>query len=177
MSENQHVGVLAALAQAAPTDTIWSGDACQLVYTGAFAMPMHTPRKWFYPAGYCALGNALPNAIGARLARPDTPVVVLAGDGGFMFTMPELITAAELGLPIPIIIWENGGLKQIQDDMDQRQIRRVGVEGVNPDFAALARACHAHAVDVDANDALQDAFVAALSADRPTVIICHEVRD
>ena len=94
-----------------------------------------------------------------------------------MFTMPELITAAELGLPIPIIIWENGGLKQIQDDMDQRQIRRVGVEGVNPDFAALARACHAYAVDVDANDALQDAFVAALSADRPTVIICHEARD
>ena len=44
-------------------------------------------------------------------------------------------------------------------------------------FAALARACHALAVDVDANDALQDAFVAALSADRPTVIICHEVRD
>jgi len=101
----------------------------------------------------------------------------LVGDGGFMFTMPELITAAELGLPIPIIIWENGGLKQIQDDMDQRQIRRVGVEGVNPDFAALARACHAHAVDVDANDALQDAFVEALSADRPTVIVCHEVRD
>ena len=177
VSENQHVGILAALAQVAPTDTIWSGDACQLVYTGAFAMPMHAPRKWFYPAGYCALGNALPNAIGARLARPDTPVAVLAGDGGFMFTMPELITAAELGLPIPIIIWENGGLKQIQDDMDQRQIRRVGVEGVNPDFAALARACHALAVDVDANDALQDAFVAALSADRPTVIICHEVRD
>lgn len=177
VSENQHVGILAALAQVAPTDTIWSGDACQLVYTGAFAMPMHAPRKWFYPAGYCALGNALPNAIGARLARPDTPVAVLAGDGGFMFTMPELITAAELGLPIPIIIWENGGLKQIQDDMDQRQIRRVGVEGVNPDFAALARACHAYAVDVDANDALQDAFVAALSADRPTVVICHEARD
>jgi len=173
-SERQHVGVLDALAAVAPRDMIWSGDACQLVYTGAFAVPMRSPRKWFYPAGYCALGNALPNAIGARLARPETPVTVLVGDGGFMFTMPELVTAAELKLPIPIIIWENGGLKQIQDDMDQREISRVGVEGVNPDFVALARACHAHAVDVDNHEALQGAFVEALQADRPTVIVCHE---
>ena len=50
----------------------------KLVYTGAFAMPMRAPRRWFYPAGYCALGNALPNAIGACLARPGTPVAVLA---------------------------------------------------------------------------------------------------
>ena len=177
VSERQHVAVLDALAEVAPADIIWSGDACQLVYTGAFAMPVHTSRKWFYPAGYCALGNALPNAIGARLARPETPVAVLVGDGGFMFTMPELLTAAELKLPIPIIIWENGGLKQIQDDMDQRQINRVGVEGANPDFVALARACHAHAVDVDSHEALQGAFVEALQADRPTVIVCHEDRN
>jgi 5-guanidino-2-oxopentanoate decarboxylase len=177
VSERQHVAVLDALAEVAPADIIWSGDACQLVYTGAFAMPVHTFRKWFYPAGYCALGNALPNAIGARLARPETPVAVLVGDGGFMFTMPELLTAAELNLPIPIIIWENGGLKQIQDDMDQRQINRVGVEGANPDFVALARACHAHAVDVDTHEALQGAFVEALQADRPTVIVCHEDRN
>jgi len=176
-SERQHVAVLDALVEVAPEDMIWSGDACQLVYTGAFVVPMSAPRTWFYPAGYCALGNALPNAIGARLARPETPVAVLVGDGGFMFTMPELVTAAELKLPIPIIIWENGGLKQIQDDMDQREIKRVGVEGISPDFVTLAQACHAHAVDVDTLEGLQDAFVEALQADRPTVIVCHERRN
>lgn len=176
-SEQQHTEVLAALKQCAPEDTIWSGDACQLVYTGAFAMPMQAPRKWFYPAGYCALGNALPNAIGAKLALPNTPVAVLAGDGGFMFTIPELVTAAELGLAIPIIIWENGGLKQIQDDMDLRDIVRVGVEGINPDFVALARACHCHGVDAQNLDELQNAVSNAFNADRPTVIIYHERRD
>ena len=69
------------------------------------------------------------------------------------------------------------GLKQIQDDMDQREIKRVGVEGINPDFVALAQACHAHAVDVDTLEGLQDAFVEALQADRPTVIVCHERRN
>jgi thiamine pyrophosphate-dependent acetolactate synthase large subunit-like protein len=102
--EQQHSQYLDLMRSIATTDTVWSGDACQLVYTGAFAFPVHSPRQWFYLAGYCALGNALPNAIGAKLAKPDTPVVVLAGDGGFMFTMPELVTAAELNLPIPIVI-------------------------------------------------------------------------
>ena len=176
-SERQHVAVLEALAEIAPADLIWSGDACQLVYTGAFAMPMRHPRKWFYPAGYCALGNALPNAIGAKLAKPDTPVAVIAGDGGSMFTMPELVTAAELGLPLPIVIWENGGLKQIQDDMDARDIRRVGVEGINPDFVKLAEACHCHGVDAGSLDELKAAFSGALGADRPTVIVYHEQRD
>ena len=176
-SERQHIAALHALAEVAPDDLVWSGDACQLVYTGAFAMPVHAPRRWFYPAGYCALGNALPNAIGARLARPDTPVAVLAGDGGFMFTMPELMTASDLGLPLPVVIWENGGLKQIQDDMDGRGIPRVGVAGSNPDFTMLARACHCHGVDVANLVELQRAFRRALKADRPTVIVCHENRD
>ena len=176
VSEKQHVAVLQALSEVAPDDLVWAGDACQLVYTGAFAMPVRGPRRWFYPAGYCALGNALPNAIGAKLARPDTPVAVLAGDGGFMFTMPELVTAAELGLSLPVVIWENGGLKQIQDDMDSRDITRVGVEGINPDFSMLARACHCHAIDTSSLDELQSAFTAALEADRPTVIVVHEHR-
>ena len=173
-SEGRHARLLSVLHQIAPADTVWSGDACQLVYTGAFAFPTRGPRRWFYPAGYCALGNALPNAIGAKLARPEAPVAVLAGDGGFMFTMPELVTAAEAGLGLPIIIWQNGGLKQIQDDMDLRRIPRVGVEGINPDFVALAKACHCHGTAPTDETEFRDAFRQALAADRPTVIVVRE---
>ena len=137
-------------------------------------MPVQQPRRWFYPAGYCALGNALPNGIGAKLAKPDTPVVVLAGDGGFMFTVQELVTAAELKLPIPIIIWANGGLKQIQDDMKSRDIDLVGVEGINPDFLALARACGCLAEQAEDANALGDALERAFAADRPTLIQVDE---
>lgn len=176
-SEQRHSRLLTLMDEIAPSDITWSGDACQLVYTGAFRLPVRKPRQWFYPAGYCALGNALPNAIGAKMAKPAGPVAVMVGDGGFMFTMPELLTAAELKLPIAVVIWENDGLKQIQDDMDSRNISRVGVEGINPDFVALAHACHCHGVRPDGADAFTSAFKGALSADRPTVIVVREDAD
>ena len=173
-SERQHAKLLALLKDCTPANTIFAGDACQLVYTGAIAFPAAMPRQWFYPAGYCALGCALPNAIGAKLALPERPVVALAGDGGFMFTMPELMVAAELSLPLPIIVWENGGLKQIQDDMDSRNIERVGVAGPNPDFVQLARACGCYGERPGDAGSFQQSVAAALEADRPTLIAVGE---
>ena len=173
-SERQHAKLLSALKESLPEDTIFAGDACQLVYTGAFACPATAPRQWFYPAGYCALGCALPNAVGAKLARPERPVVVLAGDGGFMFTGPELMVASELGLALPLVVWENGGLKQIQDDMDSRGIERAGVEGANPDFLLLAEACGCYGARPADREAFKAALAAALAADRPTLIAVRE---
>jgi len=175
-SESQHQKFINHLLEAAPKDTCWSGDACQLVYSGCFMIPTEKPRRWFFPAGYCALGNALPNAIGAKLAIPDLPVVTLVGDGGVMFTVQELVTAAELQLPIPIIIWDNSGYKQIQDDMDAASVERVGVEGLNPDFVALAKACHCDGFVCDTLEDFQDVFTQALLANRPTVIVVKENR-
>ncbi|MDG2354398.1 MAG: 5-guanidino-2-oxopentanoate decarboxylase [Paracoccaceae bacterium] len=173
-TERKHQKVLDILQEHVPANTIFSGDACQLVYTGAFGFNVAGPRQWFYPAGFCALGNAVPNGIGAKLAKPDKPVVVLVGDGGFMFTMPEIITAAELRLPLPIIIWENGGLKQIQDDMDNSNIKRVGVEGINPDFETLAKACHCKAIYADSDKAFVRAISEGLKVDCPTLILIKE---
>ncbi len=173
-SEKRHDRLLGVLAEAAPEGAIWSGDVCQIVYTGSFSMPVSGPRRWFYPAGYCSLGNGLPNGIGAKLACPESPVTVLAGDGGFMFTMPELLTAAELNLSLPVIIWDNEGLKQIRDDMEGRGIPRVGVDGLNPDFVALAKACHCHGCRPDSEEAFRKKFTEALVADRPTIIVVEE---
>ena len=173
-SEQQHCRLLDALIECTTDDTIFAGDACQLVYTGAFSMPISKPRQWFYPAGYCALGCALPNGIGAKRALPDRPVVVLAGDGGFMFTVQELIVAAELKLGLPIVIWENGGLKQIQDDMANGGFPRVGVDGINPDFSLLARSMHCYAEEPESVESFQWVIRSALGADRPTVITVRE---
>ena len=173
-SEAKHCIALDVLRRVLPADTVVMGDICQIVYTGAFAFDVSAPRLWHYPAGYCTLGCALPDAIGAKLAMPDTPVITFAGDGGFMFTVQELVTAAELKLPIPIILWNNEGLKQIQDDMKLRDIPLVGVGGINPDFVALAQSCHCHALRVDSADALASAVRDAFAADRPTLIEINE---
>lgn len=150
------------------------GDITQLVYTGVFAMPVEHPRLWHYPAGFCTLGCGLPNAIGAKLALPGRPVVVLAGDGGIMFTIQELVCAGELGVALPIIIWENGGLKQIRDDMHAHNIPLAGVEGVNPNFTLLAQAMGCDDLEPNSAAEFQQAVERALNAERPTVIVVHE---
>ena len=111
------------------------------------------------------------------MALPTTPVAVLVGDGGFMFSMPELLTAKEQNLSLPIIIWENGGYKQIQDDMGVMKIDRVGVEGLNPDFVKLAEACHCTSVYADSAEVFMQAFKDALSTNSPTVILVKENDD
>ncbi len=168
--EVRHCKTLSVLRAALPADTVVMGDICQLVYTGAFAFDVPRPKLWHYPAGYCTLGCSLPDAIGAMLALPDKPVVSFAGDGGFMFTLQELVTAAELKLPLPIILWNNNGLRQIQDEMNRRGIGLVGVTGINPDFLALAQSCRCHALHVDSAESLSSAVGAAFEADRPTLI-------
>ena len=169
-SEEQHLRLLKALRECTPDTTKFSGDACQIMYTGAWAMPVRAPRQWFFPSGYCTLGCAVPTAIGAKLANPETPVVALTGDGGFMFTVQELLTAAEQALPIPIVLWDNGGYKQIRDDMDRANIRRIGVEGLNPDFAALANACRCDAQEPESIEQFKACINDAFTNDRPTLI-------
>ena len=174
VSEKQHMRLLRALADQMPDNTFYAGDICQLVYTGAFGMNVNFPGCWSYPAGYCALGCGLPNAIGAKLAQPDRPVVCLTGDGGFMFTVQELIVASEEKLGIPIIIWENGGLKQIQDDMKSRSIPLVGVEGGNPDFIRLSESMGCDGIIAESLDHATETVLSGFNKDRPTLIIIRE---
>ena len=143
--EKQHARVWKTLRSALPADAIVMGDASQLVYSGSFAMPMEMERCWYYSGTYCSLGVALPMAIGAKIGAPHRPVIAVAGDGGIMFTVNELATAVEERLALPVVVWNNDALKEIVDQMDRRQIPRIGVEPKSPDFMRLAEGfgCHA----------------------------------
>ena len=165
-----HARVWKTLRSALPADAIVMGDASQIVYTGSFAMPMEMERCWYYSGTYCSLGVALPMAIGAKIGAPHRPVIAVAGDGGIMFTVNELATAAEERLALPIIVWNNDALKEIVDQMDQRQIPRIGVEPKSPDFLGLAQSLGCHAARAASADHLAQSVRDALVADRPTVI-------
>jgi thiamine pyrophosphate-dependent acetolactate synthase large subunit-like protein len=149
-------------------------DMTQIAYTGNYAYAADRPGVWFHPAGYGTLGYALPAAIGAKVAQPGRAVVALAGDFGVQFTLQELLTAVELQLALPIVVWNNEALKQIRDDMLAADIEPVGVSGRNPDFPALAAACGAAGARVRGPQALTEALRAALRAPGPTLL---EARD
>jgi 5-guanidino-2-oxopentanoate decarboxylase len=172
--EKLHARVWKILRAALPADAIVMGDATQIVYTGSFAMPMEMERCWYYSGSYCALGFALPMAIGAKIGAPQRPVIAVAGDGGIMFTMNELATAAEERIALPVIVWNNDALKAIADGMDERLIPRIGVEPRSPDFSRLAGGLGCHAVGAESAEHLARSVRDALAADRPTLI---EVRE
>ena len=85
--------------------------------------------------------------IGAKLALPDAPVVVMVGDAGFQFTLPELATAYEQRLALPIVIWNNQGLGAIEGHMNDMGVPLSAVDYAdgNPDFAIIAKAYHSYA--------------------------------
>jgi 5-guanidino-2-oxopentanoate decarboxylase len=176
-SEHRHIRVLQTLRAAIPENSLIMADATQLVYTGMFGMPVVAPRLWHYPAGFLTLGSALPCAIGASIAMADKPVAVLVGDGGFLFTIQELLTAAEQGLPLVIILWNNNSLKQIKDDMQGGMMQPLAVDNLNPEFSALVKSCHCLWRQPESHAELQEIVSEAFKAERPTVVEIDEYAD
>ncbi len=159
-----------ALRAAVPPEGVVFSDMTQIAYTGNYAFAADRPGSWFHPCGYGTLGFALPAAIGAKIAEPRRPVVALAGDFGVQFTLQELMSAVELELPLPVVVWNNEALAQIRDDMIAAAIEPIGVAGRNPDFVGVAAACGARGLRVRGPDALIEGVRAALAAPGPTLL-------
>ncbi len=165
------VAVNAALRRALPDGSTVVGDSSQVTYLGTVHFfPVRRPAEFLYMAGFATLGYGLPAAIGAKVADPSRAVAALLGDGALMFSVQEIMTAVELRLPIPIVVMDNGGYAEIEEQERLRGIPPVGVELRVPDLPALARACGARGVDAADAGEVADAVAAALGADGPTLI-------
>jgi 5-guanidino-2-oxopentanoate decarboxylase len=161
---------LRAIKAALPWDGVVFTDMTQIAYFGNYAYPVENPGQWFHPSGYGTLGYALPAALGAKISSPARAVIALAGDFGLQFTLPELMTAVEAGLSLPIVVWNNSALGQIRDDMVAAEIPQLGVVARNPDFVALSKACGAEGYRVHDAAGLTEAIRTALSHAGPTLI-------
>jgi acetolactate synthase-1/2/3 large subunit len=160
--------LMAALDDVLGADGILAADSTQAAYYGAVHfLPMGPRRRFLYPTGYATLGYALPAAIGAKLAAPDRTVIALIGDGGLLFSVAELATAAQLRLPLPVIVPNNAGYGEIRDQMLEGGIAPVGVDLDPPDLPKLAEALGGAGVRTDDPRA---ALEAALHRSGPTVI-------
>jgi len=159
-----------ALHAGLPDDVMVFSDMTQFAYVAKEVWPMQRPGHWHHPYGFGTLGYGLPAAIGGAVARRGLPTLCIAGDYGFQYTLPELGTAVELGLPLPILLWDNSKLKEIEDSMIRAQIAPNAVVAQNPDFCALAKAYGAHSERPGTLEGLVRAVNNAFSSDRPTLI-------
>ncbi len=167
----QHALVWDVIRDVLPDHGIVTADSTQMVYSGNFYYPAQLPRTYLTSTtGYGTLGYGLPAAIGAKLGKPDSPVVCVVGDGGFLFTIQELATAVANQLPIVIVLWHNNGYGEIRDAFDTLNIPRVGVDIDMPDFITIARGFGCHAETVNSLEGLRNSIQVGLSGKRPTLL-------
>ncbi|MFI0713380.1 5-guanidino-2-oxopentanoate decarboxylase [Streptomyces inhibens] len=176
--DGRRLPFLAAIRSVLPPGAVLTSDSAQCCYNGALPhLPVDPPGRYLHPTGFGTLGYALPAAIGAKAGAPERPVVALSGDGGFQFTVQELATAADLALPLPVVVFDNGGYGEIRDEMAARGDAPVAVDHPPLDLGALARAYGGHGARATTPAALADALRTALTVPGPTVITVPEPAD
>lgn len=161
------------LAEVRPgTDPVIVTDVGQHQMWMAQAFPFKTPRSLISSGGLGSMGYGLPAAVGAQLAAPDRTVVAVLGDGGFQMTQQELATISCYGLPVKLVVLNNGVLgmvRQLQHFLVNGRYTSVELLG-NPDFAALAHAYSIRAWRANSPEDLRKAFGEALLHRGPALV-------
>jgi acetolactate synthase-1/2/3 large subunit len=130
------------------------------------------PRTWITSTGLGTMGFGLPAAIGAKLAKPDVPVVDFDGDGSFMMTENNLATAVEERIPFVSIVVNDRSLGLVEQWQRMIYDRRfIAVKfGQSPDFVKLAEAYGAYGRRVTTLKEFADALKEGISYDLPMVL-------
>jgi acetolactate synthase-1/2/3 large subunit len=131
--------LLKTLQEALGPDAIYTTDSGNGTFLAMECLRLERPRSFLAPVDYSCMGYAVPAALGAALACPERPVAALAGDGAFLMTGLELMTAAQLALPVMVLVLRDRELAQISQFQQTALGRKSCSELPDYDLAALAR--------------------------------------
>jgi acetolactate synthase-1/2/3 large subunit len=131
--------VMETIRSAIFRDAIIVADPTAPAYWAARGLPCYEPRTYLSPHGWGGIGFAFPAALGAKVGRPDRQVIVISGDGGFQLNMQELGTAAQYGIKVVVLMFNDGAWGVLRDrQRDYHGGRYYATDLVNPDFVKLA---------------------------------------
>jgi len=131
--------LLRALQASFGPETIFTTDSGNGTFLAVEGLRLDRPGRLLSPVDFSCMGYAVPAALGAKLARSDAPVVCLAGDGAFLMTGLELLTAAQNGLGVAIFVLRDRELAQIAQFQSTALGRKSCSELPDYDLAGLAR--------------------------------------
>lgn len=162
---------LKLVSEALPKDCVVTTDIGNISSVANSYLRFENPRRFLAAMSYGNCGYSYPTALGAKLARPDLPVVAFIGDGAWGMSLAEVLTAARENIPVVAIVWNNGqwGAEK-KNQVDYYGDRFVGTNLKNPDFAEVARAMGAQGIKVDKESEIQNAVKTAIASGKPTVI-------
>lgn len=118
---------------------VYTTDSGNGTFLAMECLRLERPRSFLAPIDFSCMGYAVPAALGAALARPDRPVAALAGDGAFLMTGLELLTASQLQLPVMVLVLRDRELAQIAQFQQTALARKACSELPNYDLSALCR--------------------------------------
>ena len=149
-----------------------------LVDTGATKMwmarlyPTYERNTCLISNGLSTMGFALPGALGVKLARPESRVLAVVGDGAFLMNSQEIETAVRERIPLVVLIWEDGGYGLIEWKMDLELGDHYYVKFGNPDIVTYAESFGAKGYRIKSADELLPTLKAALDDDGVSLICC-----
>ena len=162
--------VVAELGRVLPADAVLTLDAGSFAAPAYRIIPFRPPQRLLAPISG-AMGFGVPAAVAAALRRPQSPVICLVGDGGFLMTGNELAVAIERRLPLKVILSENGIYGSIRIHQERHYPGHVsGTSFVNPDLALMGKAFGFTVTRIDQPDEL-GRLATALAAPGPQLVI------
>jgi acetolactate synthase-1/2/3 large subunit len=171
LTEHIHPGKLAqSISRLLPPNGVVLADAGAHAAWLGYYLELSAGQNFRKPGSFGPMAGHVNGALGLKRARPDRTVVVGCGDGAYLLSGFELLTAVEYDIPVIWVIFNDGEFKLIK----LYQVTTYGESGLvdfkNPDYVAYAQACGALGFRVETLEQFESAFTRALSSRRPTVI-------
>ena len=167
------VAYLEAIRKTLPEDGILVDELTQMGYAARLAWPTYKPRTFLSPGYQGTLGWGYATSLGVKVAMPDTPVVSISGDGGFLFTAMEMATAAQHGIGVVAVVFSDGAYGNVRRIQQQSfDNRTIASDLRNPDFVKLGESFGLHAERVKSPEELGTAISRGITRGGPVLIDC-----
>jgi pyruvate dehydrogenase (quinone) len=162
--------VTRVVSELASDDAVFTCDVGTPVAWSARYLKMNGRRRLIGSFNHGSMANAMLHAIGAQAAFPERQVISFSGDGGFTMMMGEFVTLIQTGLPVKIVVLNNGTLGFVELEMKASGFLDAGCELKNPNFAAMAEAMGIKGIRVERPQDLQDAVQEMFAHDGPVLL-------
>ena len=170
MTQEPQTSILRSLRSGCPEDTILIAGMTQIGYYSRPFWPTYAPRTYITSSYSGNLGYEYPVALGAKVARPEKPVVAVIGDGGFLFNAQELATAVQQKINVVAVVFNDNAYCNVARDLDEDWGGNFGAALHNPDFMKLADAYGVHGMRAKEPTDVGRLVKEAVRLERPVLI-------
>ena len=170
MTQEPQTSILRSLRSGCPEDTILIAGMTQIGYYSRPFWPTYSPRTYITSSYSGNLGYEYPVALGAKVARPEKPVVAVIGDGGFLFNAQELATAVQHKINVVAVVFNDDAYGNVARDLDEDWGGNFGAALHNPDFMKLADAYGVHGMRAKQPTDVGRLVKEAVRLERPVLI-------